>query len=1043
MNVIPQSKSFSKPSPKVSPTPSMKTNNKDLINQISSLISIELSRIDTEDIHNEFNSLFPYQTTTQSSYISSLTSTISNLKQSTITSVSNFLSCYTFPNSSNSNYIAKEEEYITMIFSINTEIKNLIKQSKIKFKQNKDYSNALGFNINVIGENIQNGKIDLAMERIVKIDEIQNEIEKNLIYIEEYQTKFYDNVKNIIKNTTNEIPKINKEQSPNPIQNNASTAIKKTSYMTYSSNGKKLNKSVNHYKSKSKEPTQNPSNEEIINALRNKTKELSKEISLLKKRIKTEQDSKAQIQNELIILKQKNFSASKSNGYSGEKSMSNITTDLKLDNLNKRIKSLSDMILTFSLSMNNLRDSLIRKNISVIDIHSDYKNLKKQLYYLSSTAVSLKSKIEKKNEDYNTMKTYDSSSNIKKCSEFNNISSIMDASGEFSTSYNNGNTNNDTLSKVIENAKQKEIEDSDEEDNSSNNNNDINNLKHLSNIVITFRNDENNIQKEPQTPFINITENNNNNDSPIREESNINIEELINENKNLKSQLASQLLLNSSQTEIEQLKSELSMAEAKIKELNMSNSMIGNQNKEKILDGVLKKELIELKAKNEKFVKESNEIIDKKNKEIEELKMKIKNSNENVFKNLIENYNNNLVNIKQSYEDVISEKNRKIDELNIEIIALNEKINEINAKLYNSQNEKRTQNIIKEASMSNLENEKISLQITIEQLQKEIEKYKKMEMLNSSSNEKTMILSSQIENLNFKIKTLTSQIDSKDKIIQSLQSKKEENNKSNTSLISQMDTKIKSLQSELLSKVNIINELKKESNDKTKQIDILTQNYQNDLNELNTSVILLKSKISKLQEENITMSYRQRNTMTLCSIHHINEITYISDETKQKEIDKLKKEISTLKSQLNDDSSSTRTDHQNLSMRNANDNNSVTRTSTDKDVNSNRQISKQKEELTVLKAKLRSTLEENKILSTKVNELEFAARKEKDEYMTVLRSAFDKFLNETQITQKNKEFNTILLKMMNYTDEDINEIYANLAKKKEKVSTGVFSFLRK
>ena len=250
-----------------------------------------------------------------------------------------------------------------MIFSINTEIKNLIKQSKIKFKQNKDYSNALGFNINVIGENIQNGKIDLAMERIAKIDEIKNEIEKNLIYIEEYQTKFYDNVKNIIKNTTNEIPKNNKEQSPNPIQSNVST-IKKTSYMTYSSNGKKLNKSVNHYKSKSKEP--NPSSEEIINALRNKTKELSKEISLLKKRIKAEQDSKAQIQNELIILKQKNFSASKSNGYSGEKSMSNITTDLKLDNLNKRIhtkiyKNMSEGIIIYYKGKKNKCSKIQRR----------------------------------------------------------------------------------------------------------------------------------------------------------------------------------------------------------------------------------------------------------------------------------------------------------------------------------------------------------------------------------------------------------------------------------------------------------------------------------------------------------------------------------------------------------------------------------------------------------------------------------------------------------------------------------------------------------
>ena len=52
---------------------------------------------------------------------------------------------------------------------------------------------------------------------------------------------------------------------------------------------------------------------------------------------------------------------------------------------------------------------------------------------------------------------------------------------------------------------------------------------------------------------------------------------------------------------------------------------------------------------------------------------------------------------------------------------------------------------------------------------------------------------------------------------------------------------------------------KDEINEKNKQINLITENHQNDLNELNTSIILLKSKIAKLQEENISLSYRDKN----------------------------------------------------------------------------------------------------------------------------------------------------------------------------------------
>ena len=59
--------------------------------------------------------------------------------------------------------------------------------------------------------------------------------------------------------------------------------------------------------------------------------------------------------------------------------------------------------------------------------------------------------------------------------------------------------------------------------------------------------------------------------------------------------------------------------------------------------------------------------------------------------------------------------------------------------------------------------------------------------------------------------------------------------------------------------LHIVNKLKDEIEEKNAKIKELTVNHQNDLNELNTQIVLLKANISKLQEENISLSYSQRS----------------------------------------------------------------------------------------------------------------------------------------------------------------------------------------
>ena len=195
------------------------------------------------------------------------------------------------------------------------------------------------------------------------------------------------------------------------------------------------------------------------------------------------------------------------------------------------------------------------------------------------------------------------------------------------------------------------------------------------------------------------------------------------------------------------------------------------------------------------------------------------------------------------------DKTTKVNKLTKDNITLNTEINELKEKVANFETDYRKQKIVYESSISNLKNEKVSLELKL----KNVTNDSSGNVVNNNDNEyedKIKKLNAFIENQKIQIKHLNEIIISKDKIFETINS--------NSSNATNSDT-IEQLQNKLLEDSRTINKLKQEINEKNNQIALITDNHQNDLNELNTSIILLKSKIAKLQEENISLSYSQRS----------------------------------------------------------------------------------------------------------------------------------------------------------------------------------------
>ena len=248
-------------------------------------------------------------------------------------------------------------------------------------------------------------------------------------------------------------------------------------------------------------------------------------------------------------------------------------------------------------------------------------------------------------------------------------------------------------------------------------------------------------------------------------------------------------------------------------------------------------------------ITELKQTISKQKNEIAFLQSTKENKDECDFKLLKEQYEKNLSEIKQTYTDIVNDKNQSIEKLTKDNITLNTEINELKEKVANFETDYRKQKIVYESSISNLKNEKVSLELKL----KNVTNDSSGNVVNNNDNEyedKIKKLNAFIENQKIQIKHLNEIIISKDKIFETINS--------NSSNATNSDT-IEQLQNKLLEDSRTINKLKQEINEKNNQIALITDNHQNDLNELNTSIILLKSKIAKLQEENISLSYSQRS----------------------------------------------------------------------------------------------------------------------------------------------------------------------------------------
>ena len=700
-------------------------NNDENKNNIVSIVINELNKLDEEEIKSSFNSVFKNQTSEQTNALTGIILKINEVKKSitekikdnnhkkNINSLNNSLSFSKELNNNNSEKIN----------GIQNEIKNLLKNSKIKFKQFNDcMTTNVNKTLNHLSDYIVQDKKNLAIEKLNNFDKIINELSSIVNNIENIQTK---TIENILNNNNSKIQNLSFSKSPIKtssfeISQNLKKNTSFTRYNTHTNNISNfspnikrnmnetmLNKSINNISNdnnnilnKSVLISNNHSSQ--INALKGKLKEKNSEIEKLKILLSKEKESKLSFMDELNKLKLNNIGKNTINKNNKIITFKTKTPDSNYINLNTKLSKLTEMIISFSYSMNNLRDSISKSSISNTESKNLYIKLRNKLIDLVNETSQIKNSLINKNDN-------------KKEEDL-----MKDLSQEIKED-----------NKFIEIKQQK-------------------NQNNLNNKVFSFRNGD-------ITSSYSIRENeghtNNifNNNITLTTLSNYNIDALLAENKSLKSQLASQILLSNTHK--------------KNNDLSTSNS---SRNENELI-----KEINNLK----------NEIKEK-NFEIEQIKLTCgNNKNDNqLFQNLKETYNNNLKNIKETYEILIEEKNKKIEELNEENINFEKELELLKSSLMKINNDNRKQNILTEATINKLENEKKRLTL----------KYEKINEINDKNN----IDDNDNKEYKLIIEKLNKQIEEKNNQIElTTQNHKNDLNELN-SLIVDLKTKIAELQEE-------------------------------------------------------------------------------------------------------------------------------------------------------------------------------------------------------------------------------------------------------
>ena len=620
-----------------------------LIQQISTIISFELNKIDTRDIETKLSIYFNISENDEANrYIKTLCANISDTKNSTISKVKNFLNhninsliknnmekINNF-NENNLSYTNGDIDSLKNKFkTILKEIRILNNNSRIKFKKLYDtLSNEYDKILSSIYDNIQKNKTRLIIDRLGRIEQIKNDILFDITSVENLQNKFSDTIKNIInkdnikqkeKNNKVKIKKTNYSLSRNKTAKNS--FIKKNHFENnldnLSNSGKDLFHKTFNDRLYTNNNYSNNSENECIKLYRVKIKEKKTEIEKLKQLLQQEKESKNKAINDLNKLQ-----------YSNKMSLSIKNSQKNGSNIEK-FNKLTEMIIGFTYSMNNLRNSLYQKSISHMDAKNIFGQLKIKLISLIDEAYTLKKNIS--NDDNNNKDKYNF---------------ITDKGNDY-----------------------------DDED-MNNNENDINTIKeeNESSMILSEREIFNNSFQKKQSG--NIV----NNNITLNALPNYNIQALLEENKNLRNQLA------------EKMNNYSDILNTNTNKENNNNDIMNNS------CDIFKKKIIELKK-----------VILEKEQEIEDLQNNSLKNQKEELNNVIQNNNKNLEQLKTIYQLLIDGKDNRIKELEEEIISYEKEIELLKEENNNLKNECRKDKILSEAEVNNLNNQKIELQCLLEQ----------------------------------------------------------------------------------------------------------------------------------------------------------------------------------------------------------------------------------------------------------------------------------------------------------------------------------------
>ena len=644
-----------------------------IIQQLSTIMSLELNKIDTRDIETKLSIYFKINKNDEAStYVKSLCTKISEIKNSTISQVKTFLNHNInnlIESNNNNNCIDNTpyENYNYDIDSIKNKYKSILKEvkvlknnSRIKYKKLYDsLSTEYDKILSTIYDYIKKNNTKLIQDRLYRIEQIKNDILFDVSSIENIQNKFIDSINNIINKDNNNAKhkdnnnnksefskttlslgrtrtgKYNFRKRNNTNLDNSDSFNTTNSNFLSQSEYDLFNKSYNY-----KTITNNNNDEkEIIKLYRVKIKEKKNEIEKLKQQLQQEKESKNKAVNELNKLQ-----------YSNKMSLSMKNSQKNWSDLEK-FNKLTEMIIGFTYSMNNLRNSLYQKTISHMDAKNIYGQLKTKLMSLVEEAYNLKKNITNNDENSNN----DKNKKIFINDEENN---------DYDEDLNNNNNNDENDIKTI-----KEENESSQlftEREANKNNNSFNNNNQLGNVV------NNNITL------------------------NYNIEALLEENKKLRNQLAEKIInysdnINNDNNDKENTK-------------DKDNKDTKENNNNNINYEAYKNQIIELKK-----------IILEKDEEIEKIRNDLMQNQKDELNNIIQNNTNNLEQLKTIYQLLIDGKDNRIKELEEEILAYEKEIELLKEENNNLKNECRKDKILSEHELNNLKNQKIELQCMLEQ----------------------------------------------------------------------------------------------------------------------------------------------------------------------------------------------------------------------------------------------------------------------------------------------------------------------------------------